>query len=78
MICITVDVTNRLVYSGNPPCEASSLVALTLSELQVETASPWRLTLAEGSLIAAAIVFTWGLGFTLRALRSALNSADSD
>lgn len=78
MICITVDVNNTLVYSGNPPCSESSLVALTLSEFQVETASPWRLTLAEGSLIAAAIVFTWGLGFSLRALRSALNSADAD
>lgn len=68
-----------LVVIGVAPCPPDTMVILTSSELlDYQTASPWFLSLADGGLIAAAILGVWAIAFSLRMIRSALNSADPE
>ncbi len=67
-----------LTVTSMMTCPESGLVALTLSELHSETASPWRLTLVEGGAVAASVLSVWALAYAFRAVRQALNSGEPE
>ena len=60
---------NTVTLSGDVlECPASSFVMLTQAEYSEVAASPFRLSLAEGAQIGAAIMAVWAVGFGVRAV----------
>lgn len=57
-------------------CAPGELVVVSQLELDQYTASPFRLTLAEGGALATAIVLVWAVGFGVRMAARAINTAD--
>ena len=74
---VRTQVTMLSVNAETTNCPANSLVVMTQGELDQWTASPFRLTLAEGGAVSGAILLVWAVGFGIRAVLRTLMHADT-
>lgn len=75
MRCVTVDPESGvLAATGDVTCTGSQFVLLTQSELDAYTASPFRLSVADGAVVSGLIVAVWVSAFYWRAMVRALFS----
>lgn len=68
MKCVTVAPDGVLVASTAETCTGSEFVLLTQSELDLYTASPFRLSVSDGAALSGAILAVWVAAFYWRAL----------
>jgi len=78
MRCLDFTPENLVVVTTDIECAPSQYVLITGEELSAYTASPFRLSAGEGSLIAVGIVGVWALAFTFRSIVKVLNSGDPE
>jgi hypothetical protein len=76
--CGTYQMLNLVVVQQNTTCTATQIQLTTANEFGLGTASPFTLTIAEGSLIAAAILGSWALGWSMKQLKNALNAGSPE
>lgn len=75
MRCVTVDVgTGALIATGDETCAGSQFVLLTQSELDFYTASPFRLSVADGAAVSGLIIAVWVAAHYWRVMSRALFS----
>jgi hypothetical protein len=67
-----------VVLEQNTVCTASQIQLTTASEFSLATASPWTLSQSEGAAIAGAILLVWAIGFSFKALISALGGGSPE
>ena len=70
--CVIVNPEGSLQVSAADPC--TSFVMLTPVEYGVLSTNPLNLSPEDGALTAAAVGAVWLLAWSLRAIRSALNT----
>jgi hypothetical protein len=58
-------------------CTASQYVVMTDAEFALHTASPFRLTVAEGGAVAGGILLLWAAAWGVRALARVLSHTDT-
>lgn len=58
-------------------CLPSQYVVMTQSEFDLHTASPFRLTVAEGGAVAGGILLLWGAAWGIRAIARVLAHTDT-
>ncbi len=63
---------------GVSSCTAAQYVVMTDAEFQQATASPFRLTLAEGGAISGAILLVWASGWAFRQLQRAMRTPEPE
>lgn len=63
---------------GVASCAAAQYVVMTDAEFQRATASPFRLTLAEGGAISGAILLVWASGWAFAQLQRALRTPEPE
>lgn len=71
-VCAQVD-SNGAVYVVYPQPVDTSACGLVLVSGQEANASPWALTVEQGSQIGSAILVVWALAFAFRMVIRALN-----
>lgn len=76
--CGTYQMLNLVVVQANTTCTTNQMQLTTANEFGLGTASPFHLTVVEGSLIAAAILGVWALGFSFKNLRRAINGGSPE
>lgn len=75
MRCVAVDPgTGVLTATSDETCTGSQFVLLTQSELDLYTASPFRLSVADGAAVSGLIIAVWVAAHYWRALTRALFS----
>lgn len=78
MRCVSIDEgTGAVVATTATSCTGSEFVLLTQSELDLYTASPFRLSVADGAAVSGLIIAVWVAALYWRSLVRAL-SADAD
>jgi len=66
-------------YSASPPfCSYYLLEQAEFDTVMLAGASPWTLTLADGALIAGAILAVWATGYAFRVLIRVLKHTDEN
>jgi len=80
MRCVAVDSsTGALTATADESCTGSQFVLLTQSELDFYTASPFRMSVADGAVLSGLIVGVWVAAFICRALvRSLFNDGSNE
>lgn len=74
----TRKVVNALDLSAEgATCTGSQYVVVNQTEFDTLTASPFRLTIAEGGAIAGAILLAWAAGWGVRTLIGVLRYTDT-
>jgi len=68
MLCVTVRPNNLLEATGNQTCTGSEYVLLTQSELDFYTASPFRLSVADGATLSMLIIGVWVAALAFRSM----------
>lgn len=63
---------------GVATCTAAQYIVLTNAEFDQATASPFRLTLAEGGAISGAILLIWASGWAFRQLVRLLRTPEPE
>lgn len=74
MICVELDSLGKLQEAL---CSSSSLRLYTQTELDLLTASPFHLSVADGFAISGAIVTLWAIAFGWRVIASSLRHGSS-
>jgi hypothetical protein len=59
-------------------CDSGEIQLTNPLEFAAGSASPWNLSMSEGTLIAAAILGVWALGFSIKALKHAINGGSPE
>lgn len=78
MRCLTVDDYSEWIGGiYMPPCGPDQYVLLTPSEMDANTANPFRLSVADGAAVSGLIIAVWVAAHYWRALIRAI-SADAD
>jgi len=78
MRCLSITPESTLVVTSAIECAPTDYVLITLAELDQHTASPFRLSAAEGGLVSVAILGVWAAAFAFRAAIRAINSGDPE
>lgn len=74
----TRKVVNALDLSAEgATCTASQYVVMTDAEFSTLTASPFRLTLAEGGAISTAILLVWAAAWGIKTIAVVLRHTDT-
>lgn len=58
-------------------CTTAQYVVMTDAEFDLHTASPFRLTVAEGGAVAGGILLLWGAAWGIRAIARVLAHTDT-
>lgn len=72
MLCVAVDVSGAVYVVDPQPVDTAACGLVIVSGLEAH-ASPWALTLEQGSQIGGAILAVWALAFVFRMVIRALN-----
>ncbi|MDO9292640.1 MAG: phage coat protein [Hydrogenophaga sp.] len=78
MRCLDFTPENVVVVTTAIECSPSQYVLVTYDELSAYTASPFRLTAAEGGLLSAAVIGVWATAFVFRAVVKVFTSGDPE
>lgn len=80
MRCASIDTDTGAVFATQAAtCTGSEFVLLTQSELDTYTASPFRMSVADGAVLSGLIIAVWVAAFIARALvRSLFSDASSE
>jgi len=76
--CAVIGDGGVLLVTEDTACTAEQFVLLTPAEHHQATASPFKLTLAEGGAISSAIVLVWVSAWAVRAAARALSAGDPE
>lgn len=69
MRCVAVDgTTGVLTATEDTSCTGSQFVLLTQSELDFYTASPFRMSVADGAALSGLIILVWVSAYYFRAI----------
>jgi hypothetical protein len=72
--CGTYKFIDVVVLTTNTTCTLGQLQLTTASEFELATASPWTLSIGAGSLLAAAIIGVWAIGYAFKLIGRVLDS----
>jgi hypothetical protein len=78
MRCAVAGEGGVLVVTEQSVCDEADFVLLTTAELHQATASPFKLTLAEGGLLSVAILSVWVSAWAVKAAARALSAGDPE
>lgn len=79
MRCVAVDPgTGALSATSATTCSGTEYVLLTQGELDLRTASPFVMSLADGAALSGAIVSVWVSALIVRALARVLFERETD
>ena len=59
-------------------CDAGEIQLTNSLEFDAGSASPFKLSMTEGTLIAAAILGVWALGFAIKSLKQTIQGGSPD
>jgi hypothetical protein len=75
MKCVAVDgTTGALTATEDTSCTGSQFVLLTQSELDLYTASPFRLSVADGAVLSFLIIGVWVTALAFRSMVKVVRS----
>ena len=76
--CGGYKLITTLQFSTNTTCTPSEIVLVNASEFGRATESPFRLSLAEGGVIAGAVLTIWATAWVFKAVTKSLSSGDPE
>jgi hypothetical protein len=70
--CGTYQILDFTVINNKVDCLSTEIQLSTRNEFESAVASPFHLTISQGSLIASAILATWAVGYVFKLINKTL------